>query len=303
MFFILKLIFIILILISVAFVTLLERKILGYVQYRKGPEKLGLLGVLQPFSDALKLLSKMKLKLELFNKMIYFFSPIFGLMMMLIYWVLMDMFFFLGQVELDYQFLVFLLISSMSVYMILLSGWAANSKYSLLGAYRGVAQVISYEVSMSFFLLVILLFSMKLSLMSLMKIQSQSFILVLGFLVVFFLWMVLILAETNRSPFDISEGESELVSGFNVEYSGAEFAMLFLAEYGNLLFMSSLSAKMFLFFNMKMFFIEMMILLMLFLLVRGTLVRYRYDILMNMAWKEILIFSLFYLMIIFLMNF
>nr|YP_010535466.1 NADH dehydrogenase subunit 1 [Ixodes scapularis]UYB78144.1 NADH dehydrogenase subunit 1 [Ixodes scapularis] len=284
------------ILVSVAFFTLLERKILGYVHIRKGPNKVGLWGVFQPFSDAIKLFSKEMNLMFFMNMFVYILMSMVSLVLML--FLLFVFKWDYNQILIEYGLVFMLCVSSLSVYIILMGGWSSNSKYSLLGAYRGVAQVISYEVSFSLLLISIVFFSGSYNIENVSKFQDY-WMMSVGFLNLFFVWMVSCFAETNRSPFDLSEGESELVSGFNVEYGSWNFALLFMAEYGNIILFSLVTS--YLFFGCGgILMINMLIVMMIFILIRGTLVRYRYDKLMMLAWKVILPFSI---MMIFFMFF
>uniref|UniRef100_UPI0030E2EDE8 NADH dehydrogenase subunit 1 n=1 Tax=Poecilochirus mrciaki TaxID=3127720 RepID=UPI0030E2EDE8 len=284
-------ILVLMVLVSVAFVTLLERKILGYIQVRKGPNKVGFMGVLQPFADAVKLFTKENNFLVWYNAIIYYVSPVLSLVLMLIFWVIFP---WETSSGFGYDFLWVMVISSLGVYVILGSGWASNSKYALLGAYRGVAQTISYEVGFSFILLGILFISSSYTLSMVVECQGKI-VFFLGMWNLFMLWLVTVLAETNRTPFDFAEGESELVSGFNVEYGGGGFAILFMAEYGNIIFMSMLTSVMF-FGGPGFFCWKMMMIVVFYLWVRGTLARFRYDNLMMLAWKVVLPYSIFLLM-------
>nr|YP_010350344.1 NADH dehydrogenase subunit 1 [Ixodes woyliei]UOK09773.1 NADH dehydrogenase subunit 1 [Ixodes woyliei] len=281
------------VLISVAFFTLLERKILGYVHLRKGPNKVGMIGIFQPFSDAIKLFSKEMNFMLYVNMFMYMFSSILSLILMLLFWMLYKWEF--NQIIFEFGMVIMLCISSLGVYVILWGGWSSNSKYSLLGAYRGVAQVISYEVSFAMILISLVLFSESYSIIKISDFQ-YNYQMIFGYFPVFLIWMVTCFAETNRSPFDLSEGESELVSGFNIEYGSWNFAILFMAEYGNIIFFSLISSYLFL-GNEGYFFLYSLVIMILFILIRGTLVRYRYDKLMMMAWKTILPFSIFLIMI------
>nr|QHQ98559.1 NADH dehydrogenase subunit 1 [Parasitus wangdunqingi] len=285
------LILIICVLISVAFVTLLERKILGYIQIRKGPNKVGFMGVLQPFADAVKLFTKENNFLIWYNSVIYYLAPIMSLCLMLLFWLVFP---WESSMNLSYEFMMILVVSSLGVYVILGGGWASNSKYALLGAYRGVAQTISYEVGFSFILLGVLMVSSSYNLVNLSLAQENLFF-VFGMWNLFMLWLVTILAETNRTPFDFAEGESELVSGFNVEYGGGGFAILFMAEYGNIIFMSAVTSVMFM-GGVGLLCWKMMLIVVFYLWIRGTLARFRYDNLMMLAWKTILPYSIFLLM-------
>nr|YP_010535440.1 NADH dehydrogenase subunit 1 [Ixodes pacificus]UYB78092.1 NADH dehydrogenase subunit 1 [Ixodes pacificus]UYB78105.1 NADH dehydrogenase subunit 1 [Ixodes pacificus] len=276
------------VLVSVAFFTLLERKILGYVHIRKGPNKVGLWGIFQPFSDAVKLFSKEMNLMFYMNMFVYILMSLVSLMLLMFLLFLFKWKY--NQILIEYGLVYMLCVSSLSVYVILMGGWSSNSKYSLLGAYRGVAQVISYEVSFSLLMISIVFFSGSYNLESITVFQDY-WVLLVGFMNLFFVWMVSCFAETNRSPFDLSEGESELVSGFNVEYGSWNFALLFMAEYGNIIMFSLVSSYLFL-GSGGLLMMNMLIVMMFFILIRGTLVRYRYDKLMMLAWKVILPFSI-----------
>nr|YP_010975295.1 NADH dehydrogenase subunit 1 [Aneogmena fischeri]WNX92429.1 NADH dehydrogenase subunit 1 [Aneogmena fischeri] len=291
LFIISSLMLIICILVSVAFLTLLERKVLGYIQIRKGPNKVGLMGIFQPFCDAIKLFTKEQTYPMLSNYISYYFSPIFSLFLSLLVWMCMPMFVKLFSFNLGLFF--FLCCMSMGVYTVMIAGWSSNSNYSLLGGLRSVAQTISYEVSMALILLsfIFLIGSYNM----LMFYKYQMFIWFLFILFPFSLvWFSISLAETNRTPFDFAEGESELVSGFNVEYSSGGFALIFLAEYASILFMSMIFCLLFLGADVYnfFFFFKLMLISFMFIWVRGTLPRFRYDKLMYLAWKSFLPFSL-----------
>nr|YP_010248581.1 NADH dehydrogenase subunit 1 [Coraebus cavifrons]QTK22435.1 NADH dehydrogenase subunit 1 [Coraebus cavifrons] len=287
------LILVICILLGVGFLTLLERKVLGYIQLRKGPNKVGFLGVPQPLSDGLKLFTKEQVYPLMSNFFIYYFSPILNLFLALSIWCCVPFFSFLFSF--NFGILFFLCCSSLGVYFIMMSGWSSNSIYSLLGALRSIAQTISYEVSLALVLLSFLIMISSLSLISFYKFQLFIWLFFVGSPLAF-VWFITSLAETNRTPFDFAEGESELVSGFNVEYSAGGFAFIFLAEYANILFMSMLFSLFFLgsnFFNMG-FFLIVVFISFSFIWVRGTLPRYRYDKLMHLSWKSFLPLSLNY---------
>ncbi|YP_659524.1 NADH dehydrogenase subunit 1 (mitochondrion) [Anoplophora glabripennis] len=274
-----SLILIICVLVGVAFLTLLERKVLGYIQIRKGPNKVGFVGLIQPFSDAIKLFTKEQTYPYMSNMNLYYFSPIMNLFLSLVLWMCVP--FISVNISFDLSMLYFLSVSSLSVYAVMLAGWSSNSNYSLLGSLRAVAQTISYEVSLSLILMSFLYLILSLNMLDLMKYQKFIWFGLL-MLPLCFMWLVSSLAETNRTPFDFAEGESELVSGFNVEYSSGGFAMIFLAEYASILFMSFICSMLFLGGNLMdlSFFLKLSFMSFMWVSVRGTLPRYRYDKLM-----------------------
>nr|WCZ71280.1 NADH dehydrogenase subunit 1 [Hylobitelus xiaoi] len=282
-----SLILIISILVGVAFLTLMERKVLGYIHIRKGPSKVGYMGLLQPFSDAIKLFSKEQTFPYMSNFSLYYISPIMNLFLSLLLWMCTP--FFSVNLNFDLSMLFFLSISSLSVYTIMLAGWSSNSNYAMLGSLRSVAQMISYEVSMVLILLSFLILILSFNMIDLMKYQENVWFLAL-MSPLSLMWFISSLAETNRSPFDFAEGESELVSGFNVEYSSGSFAMIFLAEYASILFMSMVCVVLFcggILWKVSFFF-KLVTMSFLWVWVRGTLPRYRYDKLMYLAWKSYL---------------
>nr|YP_005351128.1 NADH dehydrogenase subunit 1 [Emplectonema gracile]AEC12109.1 NADH dehydrogenase subunit 1 [Emplectonema gracile] len=282
-------------LLAVAFFTLLERKVLGYIQLRKGPNKVGYMGLFQPFADAIKLFSKERVQLLSMNYLFFMFSPIFSLFLTLLLWFLIPVwkssfiFSFFGV-------FLFLCVSSLSVYSTLFAGWSSNSKYALLGALRAVAQTISYEVSMVLTLFSCLIVVGSFSFFYYGEIQNFLFFNFFLLSPIFVVWLITVLAETNRAPFDFAEGESELVSGFNIEYGGGSFALLFLAEYGSILVMGVFSSILFFgglgFFFVCIFFSGLISFFILW--VRGSFPRMRYDRLMLLTWKGFLPFSLFF---------
>nr|AII41682.1 NADH dehydrogenase subunit 1 [Pedetontinus luanchuanensis] len=288
------LLLIIFVLVGVAFLTLLERKVLGYVQIRKGPNKVGYMGIPQPFSDAVKLFTKEQTYPTVSNYLPYYISPVMSLFLALIVWAVMP--YLINMINFNLGFLFFLCCTSLGVYTVLAAGWSSNSKYALLGGLRAVAQTISYEISLA---LILLSFIFLIGDFSLMKFGCyQEYI---WFLMPIFplslCWLASCLAETNRTPFDFAEGESELVSGFNVEYSSGGFALIFMAEYTSILFMSMLFVIIFLGSDIDsiMFYLKLVFISFIFIWVRGTLPRYRYDKLMYLAWKSFLPISLNYL--------
>nr|AKR07173.1 NADH dehydrogenase subunit 1 [Pseudorhaetus sinicus] len=283
------------VLIGVAFLTLLERKVLGYIQLRKGPNKVGFIGVPQPFSDAIKLFTKEQTYPVMSNFYLYYFSPVFNLFLSLLVWLCVPFFSMFFSFSLGA--LYFLCCASLSVYTVMLAGWSSNSNYSMLGSLRAVAQTISYEVSLALTMLSFLILVMSLNLLDFKIYQSMEWFILLC-MPLCMIWFVSSLAETNRTPFDFAEGESELVSGFNVEYSGGGFALIFLAEYSSILFMSMFSCLLFLGSNFEVyiFFVLLGFMSFLWVWVRGTLPRYRYDKLMYLAWKSYLPVVLNYLL-------
>nr|QXQ00045.1 NADH dehydrogenase subunit 1 [Holothuria fuscogilva] len=288
-------IFLVPILLSVAFLTLVERKVLGYMQFRKGPNIVGPYGLLQPFADALKLFIKETLKPSTASPYLFFFSPFLFLVLALTLWALIPVPQPLINIKLS--LLLVLGLSSLAVYSILGSGWASNSKYSLLGGIRAVAQTISYEISLGLILLSILVWAGTFSLTDILSLQENAWTLI-PLLPLMMMWFVSTLAETNRAPFDLTEGESELVSGYNVEYAGGPFALFFIAEYSNIIFMNCLSALLFFgggspateipIMESGVFAVKTIFLVFLFLWVRASYPRFRYDQLMHLTWKNYL---------------
>nr|YP_010239124.1 NADH dehydrogenase subunit 1 [Miltogramma oestracea]QTF74384.1 NADH dehydrogenase subunit 1 [Miltogramma oestracea] len=290
-----SLLLIIFLLVSVGFLTLLERKILGYIQIRKGPNKVGIIGIPQPFCDAIKLFTSEQTYPLMSNYIFYYISPIFSLFLSLLVWMCMPLFVKLFSFNLGLMF--FMCCISLGVYTVMVAGWSSNSNYALLGGLRAVAQTISYEVVLALVLLSFIFLIGSYNMLMFYKFQLFIWFFFLMF-PMSLVWFSISLAETNRTPFDFAEGESELVSGFNVEYSSVGFALIFLAEYASILFMSMLFCMMFLggdvfslFFYVKLVFISFV-----FIWVRGTLPRFRYDKLMYLAWKSFLPFSLNFLL-------
>nr|YP_009441889.1 NADH dehydrogenase subunit 1 [Xylosandrus crassiusculus]AOY40084.1 NADH dehydrogenase subunit 1 [Xylosandrus crassiusculus] len=279
-----NLIQIICVLVGVAFLTLLERKVLGYIHCRKGPNKMGFIGLLQPFSDAIKLFTKEQSLPISSNLVIFYFSPLVNFFLAILLWVGMP--YFSNNLSFNLSFLFVMSVMSLGVYSIIVAGWSSNSSYAMLGSLRSIAQMISYEVSLIMIMLSFLFYVFSFKLIDFVFYQENVW-----FLFIFFplgvMLLVSLLAETNRSPFDFAEGESELVSGFNVEYSSGGFAMIFLAEYASILFMS-MFCTMVIFggmLNSLLFFFKLVLVSFFWIWVRGSLPRYRYDKLMYLVWK------------------
>nr|QEZ90463.1 NADH dehydrogenase subunit 1 [Archaster typicus] len=298
-FFLNSIIFVVPVLLAVALLTLVERKVLGYMQFRKGPNVVGPFGLLQPIADGFKLLIKETLKPSNASPYLFLFSPALFLGISLLLWSLIPVGFCVLSVNLSLVLIVGL--SSLSVYSLLGSGWSSNSNYSFLGAVRAVAQTVSYEISLGLIILCIVIFTGGFSLKVIESGQNSAWLVFCCF-PLFCVWFISTLAETNRAPFDLTEGESEIVSGYNVEYAGGPFAMFFIAEYANIIFMNVLSTVLFLggsspfegIFPLDILSISLKssLLVILFLWVRASYPRFRYDQLMYLTWKKYLPFSL-----------
>nr|ARO74670.1 NADH dehydrogenase subunit 1 [Cynogale bennetti] len=282
------------ILLAVAFLTLIERKVLGYMQLRKGPNIVGPYGLLQPIADAVKLFTKEPLRPLTSSVSMFIMAPILALALALIMWVPLPMPYPLVNMNLGVLFM--LAMSSLAVYSILWSGWASNSKYALIGALRAVAQTISYEVTLAIILLSVLLMNGSFTLNTLIITQEHMWLFIPTWPLAM-MWFISTLAETNRAPFDLTEGESELVSGFNVEYAAGPFALFFLAEYANIIMMNTLTTILFFgaFHNPYMpelyiinLITKTLILTIIFLWIRASYPRFRYDQLMHLLWKNFL---------------
>nr|ACZ98996.1 NADH dehydrogenase subunit 1 [Sceloporus merriami] len=287
------LLYIIPILIAVAFLTLLERKMLGYMQLRKGPNIVGPYGLLQPIADGVKLFTKEPIRPSSSSPTLFILTPTMALFIAMLIWTPLPMPQPLADMNLGLLFM--LALSSTAVYTILWSGWASNSKYALIGALRAVAQTISYEVTLGIILLSMVILMGGFSMKTILITQENTWMLLTSWPLMM-MWYISTLAETNRAPFDLTEGESELVSGFNVEYAGGPFALFFLAEYTNIMMMNTLSCILFIAPEQttqpEMFSINLMLKTMLltigFLWIRASYPRFRYDQLMHLIWKQFL---------------
>jgi NADH-quinone oxidoreductase subunit H len=303
------LIIIVPLLISVAYFTLAERKILGAIQRRRGPNVVGVYGLLQPLSDGLKLFVKESLFPSSGDRFLFLISPLLTFIVSLLGYAIIPFNEYSLLVELDAGFLYLFAVSSLGVYGVILSGWSSNSKYAFLGALRSTAQMISYEVSIGFILLTCILCCGSLDLQVVIASQQEIWF-VFPFFPLFIIFFISALAETNRHPFDLPEAEAELVSGYNVEYSAMGFALFSLGEYANMLMMSSintilffggwLSPSLYFYFLPGSFWfgVKISFFVILFIWMRAALPRYRYDQLMNLGWKIFLPISLTYLVLV-----
>ncbi len=302
----------------VAYVTYSERKIIGFMQSRMGPTRVGPSGLLQPIADVLKLVSKEIIIPTNANKGIFLTAPMLMLVPSLLVWSVIPLSEYFIIADINAGLLFILALTSLSVYGVILAGWASNSKYAFLGSMRSAAQIIAYEIAMGFALVGVLMLSGSLNLQIIIQQQSGSIFnwYWLPLFPLFLIYFIAGVAETNRAPFDVSEGESEIVAGFHVEYSGMAFAMFFLAEYMNLILISILSSIMFFggwlspfqgtflesYFSLIPGFvwlsIKTFIFVFIFLWLRATLPRYRYDQIMRLGWKVFLPITFFWLTVI-----
>lgn len=296
-------------LLSVAYFTLAERKIMGAIQRRRGPNVVGTYGLLQPLADGFKLLIKETIIPSSANKVLFFIAPMITFILSLMGWGVIPFNETAILSDINLGVLYLFAISSLSVYGIIMSGWSSNSKYAFLGALRSAAQMVSYEVSIGFIMISIVLCVGSFNLSEIVYAQKDIWF-IIPFFPIFLMFFVSALAETNRHPFDLPEAEAELVSGYNVEYSAMGFALFFLGEYANMLLMSALMSILFLGgwnapiellnFIPGSFWLGLKISIFVigFIWMRAALPRYRYDQLMHLGWKVFLPFSLGYLLFI-----
>ena len=301
------------VLLAVAYMTYAERKVMAAVNLRRGPNVVGPFGLLQPFADALKLLFKELLVPTGASPVLFFLAPMVTFVLALIAWAVIPFADGLVLADINVGILYLFAISSLGVYGVIMAGWASNSKYAFLGALRSAAQMVSYEVSIGFVLITVLLCAGSLNVSEIVRAQAGGLFnwFWLPLLPMFVIFFICVLAETNRTPFDLPEGESELVAGFHVEYSSMAFAMFFMGEYANILLMSALTSILFLggwwppfdtvpftwipgpvWFIGKIAFVSFV-----FFWVRATFPRYRYDQLMRLGWKVFLPFSLLWVVL------
>ena len=302
--------FVVPVLVSVALLVYLERKVLGAVQLRKGPNVVGPFGILQSFADVLKLLTKENLLPSSSNKFLFMFAPMLTLILSLIAWAVIPISSTYVIANLNIGILYLFAVSSFGVYGVIIAGWASNSKYPFLGALRSAAQMISYEVSIGFVIITVLICVGSLNLIDIVESQKNIWFAIPLF-PMFIIFIISALAETNRLPFDLPEDEATLVAGFFTEYSSISFGLFFLAEYANMILMSSLTVILFLggwyppidIFPLNLipglvwFVLKVFLILFIFLWVRATFPRYRYDQLMRLGWKIFLPFTLVWVVI------
>ena len=303
---------------GVAYLTYFERKVIGYMQVRIGPNRVGPLGLIQPIADGLKLLLKEIVVPSGANKGIFIIAPMLAIAPALAAWAVIPFTDSLVLANIDASLLYIMAITSMGVYGIILSGWASNSKYAFLGAMRSAAQMVSYEVAMGFSLICVLMVSNSLNLVDIVNGQGEGRFAEFGLgflswnwlplLPMFVVYLISGTAELNRAPFDLAEGESEIVAGFHVEYSGMAFALFFLAEYANMILVAALTSIMFLggwlspvgFLpdGIVWLLAKMSFVLFLFLWFRATFPRFRYDQLMRLGWKVFVPICLIWLLVV-----
>jgi len=297
-------------LLFIAYLTYFERKVIGAMQLRKGPNVVGPFGLLQPIADGIKLLTKETIFPDNSSKFLFILSPVLTFALALLAWAVIPVDYKIVLSDINVGLMYIFAISSLGIYGIIVAGWSSNSRYAFLGSLRSAAQMISYEVSIGLIIISVLLSSGSLNLTDIVMSQQNLWYIIPHF-PMFVIFFISTLAETNRAPFDLPEAESELVAGYNVEYSSMSFGLFFLGEYGNMILMSSMSTILFLggwlppfesqYFDLipgyLWFLIKVVALLFVFLWVRATLPRYRYDQLMTLGWKLFLPLSLLWIII------
>jgi NADH-quinone oxidoreductase subunit H len=299
-------------LLCVAYLTLAERKVIGYIQVRIGPNRVGPRGLLQPIADGLKLLVKEIIVPTGANRFLFVLAPVMAIMPAMAAWAVIPFSPVLTLSNIDAGLLYVMAITGMGVYGIIIAGWASNSKYAFIGSLRSAAQMVSYELAMGFALVCVLMAAQSLNLGEIVRMQQGEWGLFSWFWIplfpIFLVYLISGVAETNRAPFDVAEGESEIVAGFHVEYSGMAFAVFFLAEYANMILISTMASVMFLggwlspvpflpdgFFWLA---VKTAFLLFLFLWFRATFPRYRYDQIMRLGWKVFLPLTISYIVVL-----
>ena len=294
----------------IAYLTYFERKVIGAMQLRKGPNVVGPFGLFQPIADGIKLLTKETIFPDKSSKFLFILSPILTFALALLAWAVIPIDYKIVLADINVGLMYIFAISSLGVYGVIVAGWSSNSRYAFLGSLRSAAQMISYEVSIGLIIISVLLSPGSLNLTQIVLSQKGLWHVIPHF-PMFVIFFISTLAETNRAPFDLPEAESELVAGYNVEYSSMSFGLFFLGEYGNMILMSSMSTILFLggwlppidwyYLNLipgfVWFLLKVFILLFVFLWVRATLPRYRYDQLMTLGWKLFLPLSLLWIII------
>jgi NADH-quinone oxidoreductase subunit H len=297
---------------AVAYLTLAERKVIGYIQVRIGPNRVGPRGLLQPIADALKLLCKEVIVPQGASRFLFLIAPILALGPALAAWAVIPFGAEMTLANINAGLLYILALTSLGVYGIIVAGWASNSKYAFLGAMRSAAQIVSYEIAMGFALVGVLVAAGSLNLGDIVEAQRGGYGIFSWFwlplLPLFFIYFISGVAETNRAPFDVSEGESEIVAGFHVEYAGMAFALFFLAEYANMILISGLTAVLFLGGwlspvpgipdGIHWFLVKLSFFLFLFLWFRATFPRYRYDQIMRLGWKVFLPITIVWIVVV-----
>ncbi len=307
------------IMLAVAYLTLAERKVIGYIQVRIGPNRVGPRGLLQPIADGLKLALKEIIIPQRSNRFLFLMAPLLALAPALAAWAVVPFDDGMVLADINAGLLYILALTSLSVYGIIIAGWASNSKYAFLGAMRSAAQMVAYEIAMGFALVGVLMAAGSLNLGEIVRAQEGSLLhwFWLPLLPLFFVYFIAGVAETNRAPFDVAEGESEIVAGFHVEYSGMSFALFFLAEYANMILISALTAIMFLGGWLSPFqgipvleewfswvpglvwlLVKISVFLFLFLWFRATFPRYRYDQIMRLGWKVFIPLTIVWLLVV-----